>query len=123
LTARLYLDEDLSSELAAVLRARGYDCVSAHDVGAFGLTDEEQLTRSIGQQRAIVSGNHHDFRRMAEECATNGTEHFGIVLAYRRYRRRDIGTAADALITLLDTLPADKLRNATVVLDDFVPGR
>jgi hypothetical protein len=49
-----------------LLRSWGYDVVSAHDVAAVNLTDEEQLIRAVADGRAIVSYNFHDFKSLAD---------------------------------------------------------
>jgi uncharacterized protein with PIN domain len=74
LIPRLYLDEDMIPGLARLLREGGYDVVGAHDIGALRITDDEQFAIATSQQRAIVSSNHHDFRRIAMACAATGVD-------------------------------------------------
>jgi uncharacterized protein with PIN domain len=116
LTARLYLDEDTLPELAALLRDRGYDVLSAHDIGALGITDEEQLAIAISERRAIVSSNRRDFARLATHCSENGIEHWGIVLMYRQYRRRELGAGIRDFEQFLSAFGEDDLRNTTLPL-------
>jgi predicted nuclease of predicted toxin-antitoxin system len=94
-TARLYLDEDLSPLAAEMLRSRGYDVVSAHDVAAVNLTDEEQLIRAVADGRAIVSYNFHDFKSLAESWYVQGRRHAAIVLSYRQYGKRSRRDSGD----------------------------
>ena len=119
MTARLYLDEDFLPGVARALRDAGYDVVSAHDIGLLGVTDEHQLDAAIQQQRAILSANHHDFRRIAREYEAKGRGHFGIVLSMRQYRRAEMALAVDLITQLLDATDSGYLTNLTVVLDDF----
>lgn len=53
MTPRLYLDEDVVPELAQLLRAKGYDAVSAHERGALNIDDNRQLELACAEQRTI----------------------------------------------------------------------
>jgi len=62
---RLYLDEDVHKRVASALRLRRFDVVSAHEVGRWGLSDEEQLTYAAGEGRAIFTFNTSDYQNLA----------------------------------------------------------
>ena len=117
--ARLYLDEDVLPELARVLRSAGHDAVSAHEVGALGLTDEEQLIRATAQGRALLSFNFRHFIRIAQELYEAGGHHAGIVVSYRQYRRRELRDLRRAVVRLLGAVPGEDLENSVYVLDQF----
>lgn len=114
--ARLYLDEDVLPELARLLRAAGHDAISVHEVGALGLSDEEQLLRAATDDRALVSFNYSHFIRIAKEWTAEGKHHAGIVISYRQYRRRELGELRRAVMRLLDTVPAESLAESVYVL-------
>jgi len=118
-TARLYLDEDILPELARVLRAAGHDAVSAHEEGALGIGDEEQLTRAAAQGRALVSYNYRHFIRLAREWSEQGREHAGIIISFRQYRRRELGELRRAVARLLEVADEERLQDAVYVLDQF----
>lgn len=42
-SVRIYLDEDVRPLLTRVLKKRGYDVISACEMGITGLTDEKQI--------------------------------------------------------------------------------
>ena len=119
MTPRLYLDEDVAPELARMLRERGYDAVSAHEVGANGLTDGEQLERATGEGRVLLTYNYRDFLLMSEEWSRAGRSHAGIVISYRQYARHELGTVYWRIVELIETLSDDVLRDTVVVLDQF----
>jgi len=48
---RLYLDEDVHRRVAAALRLRNFDVIGAHELGRWGLDDEEQLNLAAEPSR------------------------------------------------------------------------
>ena len=83
-SVRLYLDEDVSLVVAAMLRARGFNVISTRDAGNLGASDHEQLAYAVTNACAIVSHNRVDFERLSVEYFQNGNDHFGIILLMRR---------------------------------------
>jgi len=61
---RLYLDEDVHKRVASALRLRHFDVISAHEVGHWGLSDEEQLTYAATEGRALFTFNTADYLRL-----------------------------------------------------------
>jgi predicted nuclease of predicted toxin-antitoxin system len=80
-TIRLYLDEDVRVLLADILRQRGYDAIHVLEVNRNGLTDLEQLSYAVSQQRAIVTHNIGDFMRLDQQYQAQGKEHYGIMVS------------------------------------------
>ena len=117
--ARLYLDEDVLPELARVLRSAGHDAVSAHETGALGLSDEDQLARATAEGRVLLTFNCRDFIAIAQEWARADRTHAGIVVSYRQYRRRELGDLRRAAVRLLDAANREQLTNSVFVLDQF----
>lgn len=71
---RLCLDENLSPRIAAQLRLRGIDALSARDLSALGQSDPDHLARTIKMDRVLVTADS-EFLKMAAE----GIHHLGIV--------------------------------------------
>jgi len=117
--ARLYLDEDVIPELARVLRSVGLDVVSAHEVGALGVTDEEQLARAPAEGRVLLSFNYRHFLRIGRDWYAARHRHAGIIVSYRQYRRRELGELRSAIARLLDSVSREELENSVYVLDPF----
>lgn len=76
---RLYLDEDVHKQVASALRLRGFDVVSAHEMGKWNLSDEEQLSFAVQSGSAIFTFNRGDFARLHEAWLTAGKKHRGII--------------------------------------------
>ncbi len=78
---KLYLDEDVRSLLAEVLRQRGYDALHAIEAKMESKSDPEQLAYAINHQRAILTHNIKHYIQMAKEYAYKGRKHHGIIVS------------------------------------------
>ena len=112
---KLYLDEDVDPLLAEVLRDRGLDCISTHESGNRGQTDFDQLGFATRQERAILTFNVKDFVPLAQEFATAGRSHNGIIvsdhLPFRELLRR--------ILILLHKQAHDDLTDKLLWLQDY----
>ncbi len=74
------LDEDVDPLLAAVLRMRGVDAVSAQDVGLRAADDEELLAHAAREGRVLMTHNVVDFVTLSGEWARAGSRHAGVLV-------------------------------------------
>jgi hypothetical protein len=77
---KFYLDEDISPRDAEILRKRGIDGVSAHDVGMAGSSDEDQFAEAVSRKAAIVTRNRDDFITLTVQAFENLSPHYGLVV-------------------------------------------
>jgi hypothetical protein len=115
---RLYLDEMISPDVAAGLRDRGHDAVSAAECGMLGASDAAQLARAIHERRALVTYNVRDFVLLARAATMAGREHWGLVLVGDRHLPPSaVGALVGSLAALLRHHKAGgALRNGMVFL-------
>ena len=70
------LDEQLSPQIAVLLREAGYDVVAvAERVDLVGSIDSTILEVATGEGRAVVTNNIKDFRPLAAERLAQGRTH------------------------------------------------
>ncbi|MGH2850440.1 MAG: DUF5615 family PIN-like protein, partial [Solirubrobacteraceae bacterium] len=70
---RALVDEQLSPQLARLLRHRGHDVVSVRDLPALrGAGDRAVLDVAFEERRALITGNTWDFRHLAAERLARG---------------------------------------------------
>lgn len=112
---KLYLDEDITPVLASVLRGRGYDVVSAHEVGMRGKRDEEQLEYAISQGRVLMTFNAKHFAPLAEKYFRAGREHYGVIAT----KTLDLAGLIRLTITMFQKTTAEQLRNSFVWLEGY----
>jgi hypothetical protein len=103
---KLYLDENLSPRIADLLRARGLDAVSAHEVGNTQLGDRAQLEYAVREGRALVTCDVVDFIALAGEMIAANAEHAGIVLVSSRFKPADFAVIADGIHEAVRLYPA-----------------
>lgn len=78
---KLYLDEDSEDgQLAALLIKSGHDVQLSAQAGLNGHPDPRQLMHAIGEGRAILSGNHHDFLLLHQLVIASAGHHPGILI-------------------------------------------
>ena len=75
--ARLYADEDFPLPVVEELRRLGHDVHTVQDAGRAGqrIGDSDVLADAIAEQRAVLTHNHPDFKRLHRR----GLPHQGII--------------------------------------------
>ncbi|MBN2497764.1 MAG: DUF5615 family PIN-like protein [Deltaproteobacteria bacterium] len=102
---RFYLDEDLSPKIAAALRRRKIDAISAHEAGKMQLTDREQLAHAAAEGRCLVTRNAIHFLALAREAIHRQQAHAGILLCSPRLSGAEIRTIASRLAKVAERYP------------------
>jgi hypothetical protein len=102
----LYLDEDVHKRVAVALRLRLFDVVSAYEVGAWGLSDKEQLSLASGMDRVLFTFNAGHFIRLHQQRISEGAGHPGILVS----EQLEIGETIRRLISFLNRVAHDEMR-------------
>ena len=102
---RVYLDEDLSPAIAALLRRRGVDATGAHEIGNSQLADRAQLHHATREARAIVTRNMVDFLALARDAVATNTRHAGIIVLSSGFRGDEYRAIAEAIVRELKSHP------------------
>jgi predicted nuclease of predicted toxin-antitoxin system len=105
---RALLDEQLSPEIAVLLRKAGHDVVAvAERPELVGSTDRAVLEAASAEGRAVVTNNIKDFRPLAAERLATGGTHPGLVLlpSARSRNRAAVGALADRIEQVLRDHP------------------
>lgn len=102
------LDEQLSPQIARLLRERGLDVVAVVDrPDSIEASDWQVIDIATAEQRAVVTNDIKDFRPIAAERLADGHGHAGVILLpANRSRRRDaIGALADTIEAVMRAHP------------------
>lgn len=103
----LYLDEDVNVLVAELLRARGFDAITARDAGQLHATDAEQLSYAVGQARTLVTHNRTDFEELVQRYFNSGQMHYGVIFAVRRSPQ----AIGKRLLAILNQVTSDEMQN------------
>lgn len=105
---RAILDEELSPQIAVVLRKAGYDVDAVADrEDLAGRKDRIILEVAYSEGRAVVTNNIKDFRPLAAEWLAQGRVHAGLILlpSTRTRTRNAIAAVAGAIESVLRDHP------------------
>jgi hypothetical protein len=102
------LDEQLSPQIAALLRQAGHDVVAVADRDDLaGSSDRLILEVASLESRAVVTNNIKDFRPLAAEWLARGRTHAGLILlpSSRTHTRAAVSALAGAIERVLRDHP------------------
>lgn len=102
---KLHLDEDLSPRVAEMLRARGIDAVSAHEIGATQLPDAAQRRNAALAGGAPVTRNARHFVALTSDALRRHDPHAGVIICPPSVRGSELQRIADSLATLAEQYP------------------
>lgn len=105
---RALLDEQLSPQIATLLRDRGHDVVAvAEREDLIGSSDRTILEVAAAERRAVITNNIKDFRPLAAERLAREQAHGGLILlpSKRTRTRALVERLADAIEAVLRANP------------------
>jgi len=114
----LYIDEDITNQLAALIRKRGYEAVSAIDLGKIEVPDHDHLAYATEQRRTLLTYNERDYVELARQWASEGHTHYGILIS-DQFSLRQVGELLRRTLNFLDQVTADEMINVVRYLADF----
>ena len=106
---KLLLDEMYTPTIAEQLRARGHDAASIHDPEyrmLEGEPDDEVWSAAIADDRALVSENVQDFRRIEANALAHAQPVARLIFTTDRQFPRGEPATLGRLVSALDTLLA-----------------
>jgi len=102
-----YLDEDVSTLVADLLRGRGFSAISTVEAVQLGNTDVAQLNYAVTNSKVLLTHNRADFETLARDYYESGRTHCGIIIAVRRTPHEIVRR----LLPVLNSTTADEMEN------------
>ena len=108
----IYLDEDVNVLMANLIRSRGFTVKTTQETGNLGKTDYEQFEFAKSEKFVLLTHNHIDFERIAQEHFASDQIHYGLIIA-ARHSPQEI---AQKLLKTLNTFTADEMINQIIYI-------
>lgn len=105
---RIFFDEDVSANIVANLRQRGFDVSSARDAMRLQLSDDQQLAFAASEKRVIFTHNRLDFEDLHHRYVESDVVHYGIIIAKRR---QSDSLVVSKLLELIDSTSPEQMMN------------
>lgn len=86
--ARIYLDEQMDTEMTGILAGYGHDAIHTYDAGNGGASDSQQLLFAANVERVLVTLNREDFEELhrwwlaLKAWGLMGRDHSGILTTW-----------------------------------------
>lgn len=97
---KFLVDEDLSEEIAVILRAEGLDAVHVREIGLSGADDREVLDEAALRGCCVITRNRNDFLILTEFYFHEGRPHSGVLIVPRSYPGNQTARIAKAVVSL-----------------------
>lgn len=104
---RAYADENFDARVIEALRRRGFDVLTARDVGMLGADDQAQLTYAAATGRVLLTFDRRDFRRLHAQRQQEAEPHAGIALVPQSRVWERTAIRAAMLLDWLGALESD----------------
>jgi len=113
---KFYLDEDISTQVAEVLRRLGCQATSTQEAGNRGADDEAQLAHAARTGAALVTRNRNDFIALTTQFFDEGRAHLGVILVPHSIPSDDPAVLAKLLAELSSNYPRGVPHYAVIFL-------
>lgn len=104
--------------MAALLRQRGFQAISAFDLGMNHRLDEEHLAYASEHNLTLLSYNERDYLSLARKWSLEGRSHAGILIS-DQFSLRRVGELLRRVLNFLNQVTADEMTNTVRYLADF----
>jgi hypothetical protein len=105
---KVLLDEQLSGQIARLLRERGLDAQAVVErADLLQAVDREVMETAAREQRAVVTNNVKDFRPLAAGRIADGRDHAGLILLPATRSRSRSRNAAGRLAKAIEAVMRD----------------
>ncbi|WP_373544428.1 DUF5615 family PIN-like protein [Chamaesiphon sp.] len=106
--ARLYMDEQFPKVVSQLLREMGHDVLTVQEAGKgnLGIPDEDVLSFAIADNRAVVTLNRDDFRRLHRA----NSQHFGVIICTNDPDRSSMASRLNDAIVDRESLQGNLIR-------------
>lgn len=105
---RIFFDEDVSANIVANLRQRGFGVSNVRYALRLNLADDEQLAFAVSEKRTLLTHNRNDFEELHKQYVKECIDHYRIIIAKRR---SNDSLLISKLLNLIDSTSPEPMVN------------
>lgn len=111
---KYYFDEDLSPQIAEILRKHKIDAVSAHETGMLQASDAEHLKKAASDARCLVTRNRNDFIQLTVQFFNEHLPYKGVLIVPHSLPADKFNLIARAILRYDSKHPENTLEPYTI---------